>query len=169
MARDRGDRLRDAAVRDTRARWRGGLFWTFCLSVFSCLALCLAYVLALSQNATFSDLTACRPDGEFSLESYDYNYWDTSGFFQITLGFGALEFSQAKAVDVVWDVVSFSDGFQYSILQRGKCTDEGKGRGSRWTGPVGFDLVACLRQIRYDIYGQWTDHLCHVSYGVSAQ
>jgi hypothetical protein len=52
--------------------------------------------------------TACCPDGAFSLQPNDYDYWDASGFFQVTLGFGAMTFSEAKALDVVWDVVSAS-------------------------------------------------------------
>jgi hypothetical protein len=100
-----------AALQDLKERWRGGLFWTFCLSVFVCLALCLAYVLAISEDASFHGLTACRPDGEFSLEPYKYNYWDASGYFQITIGFGTLSFSEAKVVDIVWDIVSLEKVF----------------------------------------------------------
>ncbi|KAI0543541.1 hypothetical protein F4679DRAFT_568346 [Xylaria curta] len=47
---------------------------------------------------------ACRPDGTFS--AYEgYRYWDSSGFFQITLTFGDFTFTEVKVIDIVWDVV----------------------------------------------------------------
>jgi hypothetical protein len=49
---------------------------------------------------------ACSPDGEFTLWPGDFNYWHSSNFFQINFGFGELTFAQAKAIDIVWDVVS---------------------------------------------------------------
>lgn len=93
------------AWHDLTTRWRRGLFWTFCFFVFVGLVLVLAIVLKLSENATLSGMTACRPDGQFSLEPYNYKYWDSSGFFQITLAFGNLSFTQAKVADVAWDIV----------------------------------------------------------------
>lgn len=53
-----------------------------------------------------SDAGACLPDDSFGLRPQDFSYWGSSGFFQITLGFGDLTFTQAKAIDIVWDVVS---------------------------------------------------------------
>ncbi|KAL2284946.1 hypothetical protein FJTKL_08497 [Diaporthe vaccinii] len=47
--------------------------------------------------------SACLPDGTFSIYEI-YDPWDIYGFFQITSGFGELTFTQAKVVDVVWDV-----------------------------------------------------------------
>jgi hypothetical protein len=60
--------------------------------------------LGISTYSTSVD--ACLPDGEFSLWPGDFNYWHSSNFFQINFGFGKLTFAQAKAIDVVWDVVS---------------------------------------------------------------
>ncbi|KAI0886904.1 uncharacterized protein GGS22DRAFT_118950 [Annulohypoxylon maeteangense] len=34
-----------------------------------------------------------------------YNTWATSGFFEINLGVGNLTFTQAKAIDISWDIV----------------------------------------------------------------
>ncbi|KAI3332228.1 hypothetical protein HD806DRAFT_479848 [Xylariaceae sp. AK1471] len=48
--------------------------------------------------------SACRPDGTFSPFD-DYTYWDASGFFQINLGFGSFTFTEAKIIDIVWDIV----------------------------------------------------------------
>jgi len=47
----------------------------------------------------------CKPDGSFSPYTDKYNWWSSDGFFQITLKIGSLTFNQAKAIDVVWDVV----------------------------------------------------------------
>ncbi|XPS95522.1 hypothetical protein M3J09_004810 [Ascochyta lentis] len=49
--------------------------------------------------------SACLPDDSFNLQPSTYRYWSNSGFFQITLGFGHLTFTQAKAIDVIWDIV----------------------------------------------------------------
>ena len=49
--------------------------------------------------------SACQPDGTFSVE-VNYSLWEIQGFFQIMLGFGALTFTQAKVIDIIWDVVS---------------------------------------------------------------
>ncbi|KAI0456683.1 hypothetical protein F5B21DRAFT_467523 [Xylaria acuta] len=48
--------------------------------------------------------TACRPDGTFSPYT-GYSYWDTAGFFQITLAFGSFTFTKVKVIDTVWDIV----------------------------------------------------------------
>ncbi|TRX93468.1 hypothetical protein FHL15_005743 [Xylaria flabelliformis] len=47
---------------------------------------------------------ACRPDGTFSAFA-GYSFWDSSGFFQITLAFGNLSFTEVKVIDITWDVV----------------------------------------------------------------
>ncbi len=47
---------------------------------------------------------ACQPDSGFYIGFGDYDIWDVSGFFQITLGFGEFTFSTAKTIDVGWDV-----------------------------------------------------------------
>jgi hypothetical protein len=48
--------------------------------------------------------SACQPDSGFYVGYGQYNIWNPSGFFQITLGFGDLSFTLAKAIDVGWDV-----------------------------------------------------------------
>jgi len=50
--------------------------------------------------------TACKPDGSFQIYSILYSNWVVSGFFQITMGFGTLTFTQAKVIDIIWDIVS---------------------------------------------------------------
>jgi hypothetical protein len=48
----------------------------------------------------------CLPDGSFSM-AHGFQYWEISSFFQITLPFQQqLTFTQAKVVDIIWDLVS---------------------------------------------------------------
>lgn len=68
-----------------------------------CIALPLKFLLEWGNQLAIDD--TCQPDGRFELSS-SYNVWDLSGVFQITMGFGALSFSNAKLLDAVWDVVS---------------------------------------------------------------
>lgn len=46
----------------------------------------------------------CAPDGSFRLESF--SVVDPAWFFQVVIGFGSLDFTVAKTIDIVWDVVS---------------------------------------------------------------
>ena len=104
-----------------RAGWaRGGLWLLFFCWVASLLTtLILVSVSRSGYYATSS--SACLPDGTFSVfRSYDP--WDINGFFQITIGFGELTFTQAKVIDVVWDVVSCESNWigteQFSTVAR---------------------------------------------------
>jgi hypothetical protein len=48
----------------------------------------------------------CNANGSFTPNrSPTFSLWDGSGLFQITLTWGHMTFSQAKALDVVWDIV----------------------------------------------------------------
>ncbi|PVH93746.1 hypothetical protein DM02DRAFT_480520, partial [Periconia macrospinosa] len=49
--------------------------------------------------------TACAPDGNFTLNPVQYNFWSPTGIFQITLKFGNFSFGTAKLIDVIWDTV----------------------------------------------------------------
>ncbi|KAF1834814.1 hypothetical protein BDW02DRAFT_597817 [Decorospora gaudefroyi] len=48
---------------------------------------------------------ACMPDGSFSIDPSKYKYWSSSGFFEITLGSGNFTFTQAKVIDIAWDIL----------------------------------------------------------------
>lgn len=83
--------------------WLGFAIWALGLVV-----LCLIFPLVIMQTISLesSDYwNYCAPDGSFSLEPT--NPWNPNWAFQIVLAFGSLSFSQAKVVDIVWDVVSF--------------------------------------------------------------
>lgn len=46
----------------------------------------------------------CAPDGSFRLESF--SLWEPTWFFQVVIGFGSLDFTVVKTIDIIWDVVS---------------------------------------------------------------
>lgn len=93
-------------------RWRRPVAEYFTWFLFGICALgqlvyCLIFPLYI-MNARIPKTSAtwnyCAPDGSFSLEPT--NSWKPAWVFQITLGFGSLTFTQAKAIDIVWDIVS---------------------------------------------------------------
>ncbi|KAL5120976.1 hypothetical protein ACEQ8H_001164 [Pleosporales sp. CAS-2024a] len=95
------------ARQDLKARgWRSTL-WTICYFFF--VGLVHGFVVLATLGSLGSIVTeqqrVCAPDGDFYMDPEDFSFWHTSGFFQITLGFGELTFAQAKVVDVIWDVV----------------------------------------------------------------
>jgi hypothetical protein len=58
----------------------------------------------------------CNANGTFTPNrTPTFSLWDGSGLFQITLTWGHLTFSQAKALDVVWDIV-VGRGGQFILL-----------------------------------------------------
>ena len=59
-----------------------------------------------TSHAYASQFNNCNANGTFTPNpSPTFSLWDGSGLFQITLTWGHLTFSQAKALDVVWDIV----------------------------------------------------------------
>lgn len=99
------------ARRDLRTRsgrgclWMLAFFWVCGLTTGFVLLCVWSVTVSQSWNSA-SSLSTCLPDDEFSLKPDTYRYWSNSGFFQITLGTGDLSFTQAKAIDVIWDIVS---------------------------------------------------------------
>ncbi|USP75159.1 uncharacterized protein yc1106_02433 [Curvularia clavata] len=92
------------AAKDFRARWRRCGLW--CLVAMWLVGLIFALIaLILADSELQYDLGACLPDGSFSLDPDSYRYFSGSGFFEITLAFGSMTFTQAKAIDVAWDIV----------------------------------------------------------------
>lgn len=58
--------------------------------------------------------SACQPNGNFSLYPYTYRWLSMSDFFEITIGFRPLSFTQAKVVDIVAGIVSRSSSKTFS-------------------------------------------------------
>lgn len=98
------------ACSDFRARAGRGCLWISAVLWFLGLTTGLVLLSVWSvfeSSALAARGSACLPDDSFSLRPDTYRYWSNSGFFQITLGAGSLTFTQAKAIDVIWDIVSF--------------------------------------------------------------
>lgn len=66
--------------------------------VFTCI-----FIPLMSLNFDGSN-NYCAPDGSFRLESF--SPLAPTWFFQVVLGFGSLNFTAVKTIDIVWDVVS---------------------------------------------------------------
>jgi hypothetical protein len=85
--------------------WLGFSIWALGLTI-----LCLIFPLVITNDASLESSeywNYCAPDGSFSLEPT--NPWSPDWTFQIVLAFGSLSFTQAKVVDIVWDVVSLAE------------------------------------------------------------
>jgi len=108
-----------AAWRDLRAmRWLWTISWTIVSLCALALFLVLVFFSTIDSNpipATFGALLgqgsvvaelACHPDGAFSPYKNTYRWWSLDGFFQVTLAFGQLTFTQVKLIDIAWGIVS---------------------------------------------------------------
>lgn len=98
--------LKSTRWRDTTAAYFTWLF--FSIWAVGLFILCVIFPIVIIPEVTqeSSDYwNYCAPDGSFSLEPT--NPWNLDWTFQIVLAFGSLTFTQAKVVDVVWDIVSF--------------------------------------------------------------
>ena len=94
------------AYADLKAIGWGHYGWRFC-TVFVPILVVIGLTLILpviTSRKLYAVNDACRPDSGFYVGYGDYNIWDLSGFFQITLGFGDFSFQNAKTIDVGWDV-----------------------------------------------------------------
>jgi hypothetical protein len=73
----------------------------------SVLSLFLGYwmlILVLSWLLNVEGDQYCDPGGNFNINGSD-DQWVPKHFFQITVGFGDITFSQAKVIDICWDIV----------------------------------------------------------------
>jgi hypothetical protein len=67
------------------------------------LAATAALIIKGVSTSVFDPLATCQTYGLFNTD--DNNLWGLSGFFQINLSFGPLTFTQAKLIDVAWEIV----------------------------------------------------------------
>lgn len=103
--------------------------------------------------------TACKPDDSFTPFANDYSPWGSSGFFQITLAFGPLDFTPAKVIDICWDVVSHECNFHLVHL---KITRLLLARRPRRTGGTGYAVMACLLALCHDLNGPLSGHVPNI-------
>jgi hypothetical protein len=100
----------------------------------------------VSSRRLYRVSDACQPDSGFYVGYQEYDIWDLSGFFQITLGFGEFSFSMAKTIDVGWDV----SGFDLVIELALTITDH---RRPRWSGAPCCRLLCRLLKSLGTVYG----------------
>ena len=89
-------------TRSLLQRWKAILANLFALGLIAGLAVCI-FELTVSLPVS-QELQYCVPGGDFNLY-HKYNPFSLSHAFQITLSFGRFTFSQAKTIDVAWDIV----------------------------------------------------------------
>lgn len=97
-------------------KWLGFSIWALGLIV-----LCVIFPLVITPSISLESSeywNYCAPDGSFSLDPT--NPWNPDWTFQIVLAFGSLSFTQAKVIDIVWDIVS-SNKFSISIYALYEC------------------------------------------------
>ncbi|KAF2121945.1 hypothetical protein BDV96DRAFT_562683 [Lophiotrema nucula] len=101
------DAWRDLCRDFKNLRWRRGLSW-YGVGIWY---IGLLMILGVICTVTLSDpYNACQPDDSFQLKPQTFSFWGSSGFFQVTLATGDLTFTQAKVIDVIWDVVAGRGG-----------------------------------------------------------
>jgi hypothetical protein len=97
-------------------------WWQFMASAW--FSLLLALLLFLSFWMGSQSTSPCRADGDFQLKIstdtgdfiYVVDWWALKGFFQVSLGLGKLDFTSAKVIDVVWDLVRLRSSFIRIII-----------------------------------------------------
>lgn len=143
------------AGKDWRARWRRAGLWFLAIIWFVGLLLTLSFTAGLSGSQNYSYASACQPDGSFSVDPSTYQYWSKSGFFQITLGFGNLTFTQAKAIDIIWDVVS---AWAYTLGSMSMETNSFQVLRSGRSSTSCTHLMASLCELCHDLHGGGACH-----------
>lgn len=112
---------RRVLIADLRAaRWiRGGL-WTLAVLWGTSLFTLFALFTPKYYNAVTVGFTGypegCQPNDAFSIDPSGYNPFAIDDYFQINIGFGELSFTQAKVIDMAWDVVSVPGVFSSGAL-----------------------------------------------------
>jgi hypothetical protein len=100
--------------------------WSITTHLTACFLVCVLLVASalgsalLILTASYENTGICDASGNFNLAWFDSTYstpsfWSPSRAFQITLGFGAMSFANAKLIDVAWDIVS--ETCSTSVLQ----------------------------------------------------
>jgi len=99
-------------LRDVRSiKWRSvGLAFLYFIVWNGCLATALVFIIIYGRS-TSESISGCNPDGSINLSGHGTSVWAPSEWFQINLAGGSLTFSQAKVIDVIWDVVRHHDIF----------------------------------------------------------
>ncbi|OTA99681.1 hypothetical protein M426DRAFT_67361 [Hypoxylon sp. CI-4A] len=99
--------FREALSDIKSVRWaRAGLWTLFFIWTMIILGLFTFFVIYSTFSSTFESYnSACRSDGSFNMNPAEYRVWTASSFFEINIGFGELAFTEAKVIDVAWDII----------------------------------------------------------------
>ncbi|KAK4223805.1 hypothetical protein QBC38DRAFT_538823 [Podospora fimiseda] len=68
-------------------------------------ALIIHIVLLAKHGSITVPQTACKPDRTFRPYKENFNRWSRSTFFEVTLATGSFSFTQAKLIDIFWDLI----------------------------------------------------------------
>ena len=143
------------------ALWSLFAIWTlalFILLVIMNVITSIPYYHEYGRSMPFA--LGCQPDGQFSSQANRYSYWGASGFFQITMGVTGLTFTEAKVIDIFWDIVSL----HVFLTDRGLAVDLFSQLVSRShrTNHYCIILLARFYHIRYSYDGDQPGHIQHV-------
>ena len=94
------------AAKDIRKRWRRCALWILLAAWLALLLFAFAVLIAPTSSVDSGSQPACLPDDSFALDPSKFRFFSKSGFFQITLGFGHMNFTEVKTIDIAWDIVS---------------------------------------------------------------
>jgi hypothetical protein len=138
-----------------RTRWLRGFGWfAAVLWLFGLIATaCVIGIMTLSSTET-----ACQPDGQFRLHPDEFTMWSSSGFFQITLGGGELTFTEAKVIDIVWDIVSPFRDLRFLVVN----LPANPGRWARRTVCARVYLSEGVQAIPHHMHGSQTHHFPNI-------
>ncbi|KAH8893682.1 hypothetical protein GQ53DRAFT_717254 [Thozetella sp. PMI_491] len=89
----------------TTTRWWAVTGWLLYVCWLSSLVTALAFFVALTSISGGWITSACSPDGTFRLSPSGSDAWGLDGFFQVTVAFGTFNFTQAKVIDIAWEVL----------------------------------------------------------------
>ncbi|KAM7193918.1 hypothetical protein V8F20_008188 [Naviculisporaceae sp. PSN 640] len=99
--------LRSAQWKNFGKAYLLGIWVFFLIILATTLPACL-YLIGIGYASYFAhyglEPAGCLPNDAFNARSMDYNIFDPSGLFQITHGFGTLSFTEAKVIDLIWDI-----------------------------------------------------------------
>jgi len=117
-------------------------------------------------SRSFSNYNACQPNGGFSIVPNSYRWWSMGDFFEITIGFSSLSFTQAKLLDILWGIVS--QGCDIEIHSFSAQTDGIPGLWSARPGPRRVRLLEGVCRLPHDFDGDNTSYIHHILGGISA-
>lgn len=89
------------------AIWRHALYLYFCCLWMALLVFMCIFVPLLLPRLYDNSEEHCAPDGSFRMEPF--SLLDPAWTFQVVIGFGSLDFTVVKTIDIVWDVVCSQD------------------------------------------------------------